>query len=52
MKQRHRGIKIGVLKYLAIFTGMHQCQSLFLLKLGALRPVTLLKRDSSTGIFL
>ena len=34
--------------------GKHLCWSLFLIKLQALglRPATLLKRDSNTGVFL
>ena len=35
--------KIGVLKNLANFTGKHLCWNLFLIKLQALSPVTLLK---------
>ena len=38
--------KKGVLKNFANFTGKHLCRSLFL------RPVTLLKRDCNTGVFL
>ena len=34
------------------FTGKHLCWSLFLIKSVAFRPVTLLKRDSNTGVFL
>ena len=45
-------IKKGVLKNFAILTGKHLCWSLFLIKLQAWRSATLLKRDSSTGIFL
>ena len=44
--------KIGVLKNFANFIGKHQCWSLFLIKLQAWRPATLLKRDSNTGVFL
>ena len=44
--------KIGVLKNLANFTGKQLCWSLFLIELEAARPETLLKRDSSTGVFL
>ena len=42
--------KIGVLKNFVLFTGMHLCWILFLIKLPW-RPVTLLKRDSYT-VFL
>ena len=44
--------RIGVLKNFAHFTGKHLCRSPFLIKLQALRLVTLLKRDSKTGVFL
>ena len=44
--------KIGVLKNFAIFPRKHLCQSYFLIKLQAWRSVTLLKRDSNTGVFL
>ena len=44
--------KIGVLKNFAIFIGKHMCWSLFLIKLQALKPATLLKRDPNTGVFL
>ena len=44
--------KIGVLKNFPIFIGKHLCCSLFLNKLQTFRPVTFLRRDSSTGIFL
>ena len=43
---------IGVLKNFAIFTEKHLCWSLFLIKLQASRPATLLKRDSDKGVFL
>ena len=43
--------KIEVLKNFANFTGKHLCWSLFLIKLQALRPPFLLKRDSNTGVF-
>ena len=36
----------------ANFTGKHLCQSLFLNKLVCLSPPTLLKKDSTTGVFL
>ena len=38
--------------FFAIVTGKHQCWSLILIKLQALRPVNLLKRISTTGFFL
>ena len=45
-------IKISVLKNFAILTGKHLCQSLFLRKLQVLKPASLLKGDSNTGVFL
>ena len=36
--------KNGVIKHFSKFTGKHLCQSL--------RPATLLKKDSGTGVFL
>ena len=42
--------EIGVLENLAISTGKHLCWSLFLIKLQVFRTITLLKRDSNTGI--
>ena len=45
-------LKIGVLKNVVIFTWKKLCCSLFLIKLLAWRPVTLLKIDSNTGVFL
>ena len=44
--------KISVLKYFAILTGKHLCWSLFLIKLQAFKPATLLKRDPNTSVFL
>ena len=44
--------KIDVLKKFPSFTGTHLCWSFFLIKPQALRPATLLKRDSNTGVFL
>ena len=43
--------KKAVLTNIAIFKGKHLCMSLFLIKLKAFRPATLLKRDSNTGLF-
>ena len=43
---------IGVLKNFAIFTGKHLCWRLFLIRLQAFSPVTFLKRDSYTDVFL
>ena len=40
------------LQNFANFKGKHLCCSLFFKKLQALRPATLLKRDSYTGVFL
>ena len=42
--------KNGVLKNFA--RGQHLCWSLFVIKLQAFSPATLLKRDSNTGVFL
>ena len=42
----------GVLRNIAKFTEKHLRQSLFFNKVGGLRPATLLKRDSGTGIFI
>ena len=44
-------IKKAVLKNFAIFTGIHLCWSLFLIKLQAYRPAILLKTDSTKGFF-
>ena len=44
--------KKGVLINLAKLTRKHLCQSLFFNKIARLRPATLLKRDSGTGVFL
>ena len=44
-------IKRSVLKNFAKFTGKHLCGSLFLIKLQTLRPRTLLKTESSAGVF-
>ena len=44
--------KKAVLKNVVIFTGKHLYWSHFLIKLLAFSPVTLLKRDSKTGVFL
>ena len=43
--------KKAALKNFAILTGKHLCCSLFLIKLQAFWPATLLKRDSNTGAF-
>ena len=48
---RRFSIKKAVLKNFAIFTGIHLCWSLFLIKLQAFRPATLLKRDSTQVFF-
>ena len=45
-------IKLGVLQNFAIYTGKQLRWSLFLVKLLAFSPATLLKRDSSTEVFL
>ena len=43
---------ISFLKNFAIFTGKLLCWGLFLIKLQASWPVTILKKDSSSGVFL
>ena len=45
-------MKIGVPKNFVNFTGKHLCWSLFLIRLQALKPTTLLKGDSNAGVFL
>ena len=45
-------LKMSVLKNFPIFTGKHLCWSLFLIKLQAWRPATILKRDSNTDVSL
>ena len=45
-------IRKAILKNFVIFTGKHLCWGLFLLKLQAFRPLTVLKRDFNTDIFL
>ena len=40
------------LKFFAIFTGKHLRWSLFVNTVAGPNPVTLLKRDSNTGVFL
>ena len=59
--QQEQSLKIfykqGFLKNCAKFTGKYLCWSLFLIKFNELlmkflmKPVTLLKRDSSKGVF-
>ena len=44
--------KRDVLKSFTNFAGKDLCWSLFLIKLQTFRPATLLKKDSSTGVFL
>ena len=44
--------KIGVLKNLANWTGKIPLLESFLIKLQALSPATLSKKDSNTGVFL
>ena len=44
--------KIGTFRNFSIFTGKHLCWSLLLIKLRALRPSTLFKRDFNTGVYL
>ena len=43
---------IGIHKKIAIFTGKKLSQSLFLPKFHLCMPVSSLKRDSDTGVFL
>ena len=45
-------MKKAVLTNFAKFTGKHLCQSLLFNKVAGLSPVTLLRRDSGTGVFL
>ena len=42
----------GFLKNFAKLTGKRLCQTLFVKNIVGLRPATLLKRDSGTGVFL
>ena len=53
-RSSHRtcSIKKGVLENFTKFTGKHLRQSLFLNKVAGLRPATLFKKDSATGVFL
>ena len=44
--------KKNVLNYFPVFTGKHLFWSLFLIKLLAFRPASLLRRDSHTDVFL
>ena len=44
--------KTVFLKIFAKFTGKHLCESLFVKEHADLRPATLLKRESGTGVFL
>ena len=44
--------KKGVLTNFAKFTGKHLGQNLFFNRVAGLRPETLLKRESVTGVFL
>ena len=44
--------KKGFLKHFTKFTGKHQRWSLFFDKVTGLRSVTLLKKDSNTGVSL
>ena len=38
-------MKKGVLRNFAQFTGKHQCQTLFFIKVAGLSPVTLIKKS-------
>ena len=42
----------GALRNFVKFTGKHPCKSLFFNKVAGLRPVTLFKKGSCTGVFL
>ena len=44
--------KIGVLKNFANFTRKNTRSNLFLIKLKALSPATLFKKEFNTGVFL
>ena len=44
--------KKGVFRNFTKFTGKHPCQRLVFNKVADLRPATLLKKVSGTGIFL
>ena len=44
--------EIGALKNFANFAGKHPPWNLFLIRLKALSPVTLFKKDFNTGVFL
>ena len=45
-------LRKGVLRNFTKFTRKHLCQNIFLNKVAALSPVTLLKWDSGKGVFL
>ena len=45
-------MKKGVLRNFSDILGKHLCHSLFFNKVAGLKPATLLKRDSDTGVFL
>ena len=45
-------MKKCVLRNFIKITGKHLCQSLFFNEVAGLRPVTFIKRDSGTGVFL
>ena len=49
---QRRSIKKAVLKNFSIFTAKHLCWSSFLIKFQTFRSATLLKRESSTSVFL
>ena len=50
--QRRGSIRKAVLGNFAIFTGKQLCWSLFLIMVQAVRPATILKRDSNTSVSL
>ena len=50
-KEHLEAVTGGVLQNFAMLTGKDLCWSLFLIKLQAFRPATLLKRDSDIGVY-
>ena len=54
IKSNHQrcSIKQPVVKIFAIFLGRRLCWSHIFIKLQVVRPATLSKRDSNTGVFL
>ena len=52
LSHRRCSVRKGIFTNFAKFTRKHLCQSVFFNKVEGLRPATLLKRDSDTGVFL